>query len=514
MRDCRRTIVEPYRHDAFRSGASAGAVLLVASERGQQWVACVCACAEARGVRAGMSLAHARALLEGTPVGERPFTPSDDAQRLERLARWAQRFSPVVAVDEPDGLLLDVAGCEQLFGGDEEVVTRVDTALAQLGLQTRLALAPTIGCARAVSRFAAERVKIITPDRIREELALLPIAGLRIDPIFVGALHEMGIERIGSLFELPREELACRFGADLLRRLDQATGRVVETITRVCPAMPLEAARLFDGPITSLEAMVLTVRELLFSLVLQLEQRACGVRTLHVVVKRATAEPCRISITLTYPSCDVRHLWILLRPKVERLNLGYGVESITLSAARIGRMSARQGCFDHDERQNNDQADEAALGALLDRLMDRFGRRAVCGMVAVETHVPEAAFPLQPWSEAPARSPRQENNCTTRSTLHADRPSQLFAVPEPAQVISLTPDSPPSWMRWRGRESSVRCDLDLERLALPWWRAKRGSSLSPDGVRDYYEVQDDQGRLLWVFRDHVTKEWFVHGLWA
>jgi protein ImuB len=526
MRDVRRANANSYRRNASQSEPSTCAVLVVASERGKQWVACACDRAEARGVRAGMSLAHARALLQGAHVWERPFTPSGDTQRLERLARWAQRFSPVVAADEPDGLLLDMAGCERLFGKDEQVVRRIDAAFAQLGLQTRLALAPTVGCAWAVSRFAAERVRVIELEHVRDELAPLPIAGLRIDPIFVGALHEVGIERIGSLFELPREELACRFGADLLRRLDQATGEAVETITPLRPAMPLEATRLFDGPITSLEAMVLTVRELLFSLVLQLEQRACGVRTLDVVMKRVAAEPCRVSITLTYPSCDVRHLWTLLGPKLERINLGYGVESITLSAARIGRMSARQGCFDHGERQSGNQADEAALGELLDRLTDRFGRRAVCAMAVVESHVPEVAFPLRALTSVGSKLISDEKWASPAHPFVAqslrrfvalsclERPSQLFERPEPAQVISLTPDGPPSWMRWRGRECTVLRGLGPERIALPWWTSERGESPAPNAVRDYYEVQDDQGRLLWVFRDRATSGWFVHGQWA
>ena len=73
----------------------------------------------------------------------------------------------------------------------------------------------------------------------------------------------MGIEHIGSLFEIPRHELSCRFGPDLLRRLDQATGEVVEPITPVRTTAPIEAARLFEGAVTSLEAILVTARELL-----------------------------------------------------------------------------------------------------------------------------------------------------------------------------------------------------------------------------------------------------------
>lgn len=514
MREGQRTIADSNMRDACSSAASALAVVLVTTDRGKQWVACACERAAAKGVCVGMSLAHAKALLKGTQVWERPFTPVEDAQRLHRLARWAQRFSPVVAADEPDGLLLDVAGCEGLFGEDRRMVAMIDASFKKLNLPVRLALAPTVGCAWAVSRFAVDRIKIVAPEHVREELASLPIAGLRIDPLFVGALREVGVERIGALFDLPRQELACRFGADLLRKLDQATGEANETITPLHVSTPIEATRVFDGAVTSLEAIVITVRELLFTLVLQLEERNSGARTLDVVLQRISAEPARVSITLTYPSRDARHLWTLLHSKIERTNLGYGVESVSLHASRLGKLSPQQMCFGHVEHGSRGQGNEADWGELLDRLMDRLGRRAVCAMTAAETHVPEEAFPLQAWSPTQGRALGRNNDGMTESGGRFDRPSQLFEVPEPVQVIGLVPDGPPSWIRWRGRECGVRRGCGPERLALPWWEAKRGTSPSPNIARDYYEVEDDQGRLLWVFRDHVTNGWFVHGLWA
>ncbi|MDO8632730.1 MAG: DNA polymerase Y family protein [Phycisphaerales bacterium] len=514
MRERQRTIAGSNGRDACSSVESAFAVVLVAAERGRQWVACASERAEAKGVCVGMSLAHAKALLKGTQIGERPFTPAEDARRLHRLARWAQRFSPVVAPDEPDGLLLDVAGCEGLFGEDRRMVAMIDASFKKLNLPVRLALAPTIGCAWAVSRLAVDRIKIVTPERVREELAPLSVAGLRIDPLFVGALHEVGIERIGVLFDLPRQELACRFGADLLRRLDQATGEANEAITPLRVSTPIEATRNFDGAVTSLEAILITARELLFTLVLRLEERGCGARTLDVVLQRMSAEPSRISISLTYPSRDIRHLWTLLRPKIERTNLGYGVESVSLHASRLGKLSPQQLCFGHVEPGSESQGDEADWGELLDRLMDRLGPRAVCAMTVSETHVPEEAFPLRAWSQTQGRVPRRGNHDVAGNVGDVDRPSQLFEVPEPVQVVSLVPEGPPSWLRWRGRDCAVHCASGPERLALPWWEAQRGTSPSPNIARDYYEVEDDQGRLLWVFRDRATNGWFVHGLWA
>lgn len=502
------------RHDPRRPPAQPVAVLLVSRERGKEWIACACERAEAKGVCLGMGLAHAQALLRGADVWVQPFTPEEDAKRLRRLALWAQRFSPTVAADAPDGLLLDVAGCEHLFGGDGSMVAQVDRSLRKGRLSARLALAPTVGCAWAMARFNEDHITIVEAAHVRDALAPLSVAGLRIDPVFVTALHEVGIERIGSLLELPREELACRFGADLLRRLDQATGITAEAIVPERASTPPEVTRMFDGAVTSLEAITLTVRELLFALVLQLEERGCGARTLEVVFQRLSAEPWHITLMLTYPCRSVRHLWTLLGPRLERVNMGYGVESVVLRALRMGKLSAAQMYFAHGEDEDRLARDEAALGEFVDRLIDRFGSRGVLRISPVATHVPEEAFPLGKWSAKPKRRSRGDDDDRAAVAAVFDRPSQLLTVPEPVQVISLVPDGPPSWLHWRGREFAVRCAGGPERIALPWWRSKRDGPPSPDGGRDYYVVQDDCGRFLWVYRDRATKGWFVHGLWA
>lgn len=199
-------------------------VLLVSTTQGKQVIACHCARAEAARVRVGMSLAHARSLLTNAPLWIQPFMPEDDTHCLDQLARWALRFSPVVAPDYPDGLLLDIAGCEHLYGGEERLAEKVIASLEGLGLSVRLAIAPTFACAQAVVRYGKNRITIIPNDAVRASLTPLPVSALRIDHVVCEALTEVEIERIGELLRLPRNELAARFGSGLLKRLDQAVG--------------------------------------------------------------------------------------------------------------------------------------------------------------------------------------------------------------------------------------------------------------------------------------------------
>ena len=93
----------------------------------------------------------------------------------------------------------------------------------------------------------------------------------------------------------------------------------------------------------------------------------------------------------------------------------------------------------------------------------------------------------------------------------------LLAQPEPIQVMATTPDGPPQWLRWRGVEQRIVSSAGPMRLAPQWWKASRNRAIEPpshQGTRDYFKVQDEAGRWLWIFRRLDTSRWFVHDVWT
>jgi len=239
------------RRDRNAGGArntDANVVFLLTRQAGRrEVVACACRRARAAGVRPGMPLGEARALLpdadaedEANRVRIEPESPERDRAALESLAVWAQRFSPVVAVDAPDGLLIDATGCARLFKGENRLLRRVRASLARLGFQSRVAIGPTNGCARAVARFGNETARIVANDGAREAIAPLSTAALDIDEKTTAGLSEVGIDTIGQLLAVPRSALRARFDETLLLRLDQALGDAMEMMH---PARGRPAAR-------------------------------------------------------------------------------------------------------------------------------------------------------------------------------------------------------------------------------------------------------------------------------
>ncbi|RIK65792.1 MAG: hypothetical protein DCC65_11680, partial [Planctomycetota bacterium] len=462
----------------------------------------------------------ARALLAGVRVREHPAAPHEDRTALRRLARWMLRFAPVVSPDAPDGLMLDISGCGQLFGGERAHARRIAAALRGWGLHPRLAVAPTFACAWAMARFGAEDIAWVGDDAVRDALSPLPVAALRIAEASADHLADIGIERIEHLWALPRDELAARFGADLLHRLDLLTGAAAETIQPIHEARRFEVAHVFDGPVRRIEIVEATTRQLLAALVEQLHAADRGVVELAAVFRRAGAGPASppsasppdraagdaaTSLRLTYPSRDAAHLWKLLWPRLERTHLGHGVEEIILRAVRTGRVINEQAVFLRETRRDF-AGGAVALGELVDHLVSRLGEQTVTRVRPEETYVPEYAFAHDAVRED---APRAAGRAVLADrVIHpAPRPSRLFEPPERARVLSLVPDGPPVWLDWRERSGEVVSGVGPERISFPWWKG------GPAVERDYYEVEDEHGRRLWVYRDGGSGAWFVHGQW-
>lgn len=532
-------------------------MLLIATDRGVERVACACETAAATGVRHGMTVAHARSLLAGRRIRIAPHRPEDVARSLDRLVQWAFRFSPVVTADDPDGLLLDISGCAHLYAGEERLAKAIISSLEQWRFPARVCVGPTAAVARAVARYSAERIMVIPDHAAGDELCFLPVSALGVEPAIRNALAEIGVVNLDQLLNLPREELAPRFGTALLSRIDHALGLAHELIEPARATEPVEFVRTFEGPVLNQEVIFLTVQELLRNMIARLAADESGVCRMTLTFHRIdqsheTMQPRSheetamtksepdISLALSFPSRDFKHLWSLLRPRLERVHLGYGIEEIVLRVLQIQRLWPIQLDLWPDAASPTHRDNATVLGQWHDQVIERIGRRAVVKMRPVERYLPEEAFASTAMETIGAK-PQGEK---TQGSYPAMRPSKLHVPPLHARVIALVPDGPPAWIQWQGREEHVTCSYGPERLSGPWWDAQRGNEATrqrdnkaklpgskhtqpspsphhhvaalPHGrsstTRDYFVIQTEPGLWLWVFRDQGG-EWFVHGEW-
>ncbi|MEM6567840.1 MAG: hypothetical protein AAF957_05490 [Planctomycetota bacterium] len=486
---------------------------------GRALVADRCNEAARRGVRVGLSLAEAQALIDprvraksGDPWVEE-VSDERDLRALHALGQWAMgRFSPVVALDPPNGLFLDVAGTERLFGDENELCRAILRAMHRFGIGARIAVADTVGAAWGVSRFGRTPRTILASGDEETALGPLPVESLRLAEATCDALRELGVETVHQLLRLDRDRVAARFGGDVALRLDQAVGRAFEPVTPLAYETPPQAERAFEGPVEDAEAIAVTAEELVRELAKDLERARRGVLEATLVLEPSDLPPRRLPITLARPSADAQHLWTMLRPKVETAHLGFGIERVRFVAVRTGRLRSRQARAwqSADDRDERTHTLDRRVGELVDVLVARLGPEGVLATRAEPSHLPELAYswlrpdePRPPLPSGPAAAPI------------APRPSRLFTSPEPATFEALDDHGAPRRLRWRGIAYRVRSARGPERLARPWWD---DSPAWPDGsphtVRDYYRLETACGRSLWTFREPKHGRAFVHGEWT
>ncbi|MDX6752534.1 DNA polymerase Y family protein [Geminicoccaceae bacterium 1502E] len=482
--------------NAARRGSplSAGEPLaLVLPERGVPRLVAVNPAARAHGLQPGLSLADARAILPGLPV--RPADPAGDAAALASLALWCGRWSPLVAVDGAEGIILDITGCAHLFGGETALLETVRRRLEALGLTVRTGLAGRRAAAWAWARFGAGG--LLGQERQEEVLAELPAAALRLPEETVAALGRLGFRQVGQLAALPRSVLLTRFGAELPAALDRLLG-LDET-----PFVPLReparfAARLsWAEPVGSTAALERALRRLLESLCGDLERACRGARRVRLGLHRVDGEVAVLEAAAGRPVRDPGHLFRLLAPRLDGLDAGFGIELMLLEALETAPLDPRQADLAGD-------AEEEAVARLADQLAMRLGAERVLRLEPAESHVPERAVRLLPATAMPALRPW---------LARQPRPLRLLSRPEPLEAVAPVPDGPPARLTWKRTAWLVAAAQGPERLLPEWWRPEdEGRRL-----RDYYRLTLEDGRALWVFREGAYGEseppvWRLHGL--
>ena len=461
----------------------------------------------AAGAQPGVMLADARTLCPSLVAV--PADHAGDLAFLEELAVWSQRWGPWSALDRPDGVIVDVTGAAHLFGGEAGLLTDARSAFARRRLAVRLAIAPTAGAAWALAHYGPPDAVLHAADDPAQRLAQLPVPALRLDDDTVILLKRLGLKRLGDLHGVHREALVRRFrnrrsaAANPLIRMDQLLGRVPEPLLPVVAVhAPLVQRRLME-PIRHRELLEQVLADLATDMARALDGQALGARRLELGLWKVDGEVIVRRLEVSAPSRDATHLASLFGRKLENVDAGFGIEMVRLRASWTEPLALAQRDIEASAENHG-----ISLAACIDRLTVRLGADAVRRPVPQASHLPERA---QRWLGAlePEKTVQHELE------FHA-RPLKLLDRPEPISVIYETPDGLPKRFRWRRDTHDVIRAEGPERIAPEWWRQR-----STTRLRDYYRIEDGQGRRYWIYRSGLVgdgrggvPEWFLQGLSA
>lgn len=369
--------------------------VIAEARNGAQRLYALNAAAEASGLHAGLSLADARARFPALAVAA--ADPQADARLLASLADACERYTPLLALDGPEGLLLDVTGCAHLFGGEEGMVRDLLDRLRRHGFHARAALAGTAGAAFALARFPASAARrgVVVPaeEDIAPLLAALPLAALRLDARHIEALGRLGLRRVGDLLGKPRAPLAARFGTELPDRIEAVLGLAPVALDYRFPPPVFCAERNLFDPVEQTEAVLDLTLRLAASLAQALERHGVGARRLDLALFRVDGQVTRLAVGSGRPLREPAAVRRLFAEKIATLSClepGFGFDLVRLAAREVAPLVEQQPGFAAQE----DGA--GALDGLIDRLSIRFGVRQVGVAVTLDSHWPEAAAGSRP----------------------------------------------------------------------------------------------------------------------
>lgn len=504
------------------------------------------------------ALASAAGLYAGQPVRDAHAQCADLVTRaayehreqafLNALHRWAGKFSPWVAAQPPDALVIDLTGCAHLFGGETALCAQMVEECSDLGLTVRTGLADTLGAAWALARYTTgDRQQTRNGDAIDQEapatrakagkrrhwerggaapsvtagpagdsrvaapgaawaaLAPLPVAALRLPAHTQDALVRVGLRRVGDLMDQPRASLARRFGRGVLDRLDQAIGSAPEPIS---PARAPDrfALRLsFPDPIGLEEDVAEGFSRMTDRMCDSLTKQGRGARVIRLEAHRCDQIMHWQTVTLANAMQDPARIMPLIRLKIPELEAGPGIDMLRMEAVHTEPVHARTMAGHAEATAEAMRRRDGGRGVedLIGRLGARLGMEAITRYHPAESHIPEKAWKTVPaaWSEA----------ATDWPVMDRPRPALMWP-PEPVMAPDVPRLSPE--FRWRGRDWVTAAVRGPERIAPEWWLEDPAWRSGP---RDYWDVHTTRGDRLWLFYAHggeLSSGWFCHGAFA
>jgi len=511
-----------------------------------QYVVAPCEHAQRLGVRAGMSMAAALALVPGlqTCAKDEPR----EQQLLEKLATRAHRFTPRVSLAPPDGLLLEVKGSLHLFGGAAGLCHALEDECRASGVKPVLALAP-VPLAALVGARAGRALRITDPAQLIGHIASLSLFTLRWPLEVIGRLQQVGVNTIGEVLRLPRGGFARRFGKAQLAMLDRLTGRDADLQHRFRARERFRRKHELLYELEQHEAILRTLEPLLQELGEFLKSRQCGITRLDCILQHRHAPPTRCVLRLAAPASNARHFTRLFGERLAALSLPEPVRACELrSGALVSRAPTAESLWQPGEHGGGASAEAPEL---IEHLRARLGHEAVYGLRMMEAHRPEKAWvatdlrsPEVPQrvsaASQPGTTPRIGRGYTRRLSAEGTGGAAKAAHPAratgkgahgPQQALNVS-GSPkqaglPPWPAFRRpvwllpapealieREGLPRHGGALRLLAGPE-RVETGWWDGGDVSRDYYVALDVHGVRLWIFRERTPPHrWFLQGVFG
>ena len=424
-------------------------------------------------------------------------TPAEVEHReLVSLACWARRITPLVSLEPPQALVLEVGGSLKLWEGLDSIKKALNKELGRRRLTAHLCAAPTALAALWLARGGHEDV--LSAKQLAGRLGALPLRVTGWPQATRRLLKKMGMGTVGDCLRLPRDGLVRRVGQRYLDDLDQSLGQQQDLRAAFCPDRRFSSVVEFQEEVAEPQVIADAGKKLILRLAEALHRHQAQIASCRYGFHHLRRPPTVVRINLVVPTYEARKITDLFLSRLETLSLPAPVTALNLTTGKTTPMTGLNSTL---FPACPETAPETTLGELTARLRTRFSAEDIHGLGLAMDHRPEAA-----WSKA--KDHRPEAAWSRMKNLRAGPVAAKDASGHPRRPLWLLP-APVSVATADGGWKHLRLESGPERVEAGWWEGL-------DTSRDYYVARGSRGKRLWVFRDRRSDrgDWYLHGIFG
>jgi protein ImuB len=436
------------------------------------------------------------------------------------LREFAYNFSPTVEETRPGTVVIDIDGCELLFGSAyqlaNEVARRASASRTQGGLESTVSVAIAANPDAAI--HAATRLKGITFVSKGEELTCLgefPVDHL--DPSLINVekkvadeiletLKLWGVRTFADFASLPVAGVSERLGQVGVKLQQLAAGKSERHLKIEQPAPVFAYSIEIEHPLTELEPLSFIFSPLLNQLCASLNAYALATNELCVEMQLEDQTVHQRRLTLPYPMRDHKVFLKLLLLDTEMHPPQSAVRAVSISCEPVKPRVLQNGLFVPLAPAPD------KLELTLARLAKLLGEENIGSPTLLDTHRPDA-FSMKHFTLATTPEVRKRRKGTNSQIAMRNSQSvlgfRMFRPPLRAMVQTNQgrPTQVSAWSKQRSVYGKVVNLSGPWRTTGDWWRE--------DGwARDEWDVMLErlgQRALYRIYRELETEAWFVEG---
>ncbi len=451
------------------------------------------------------------------------------------LENFAYAFSPVVEETAVDTVVIDVEGCELLFGSAYELAKEISKCASRTkdvgGLESKVnvALAANPDTAIHAARFC-KGITFTAPGEELTGLGDLPLNVLQYSLVgieepraneILETLNLWGVRTFKEFAELPLAGVSERLGQEGLKLQQLAAGKTSRHLKLKQPSPVFQSSIELEYPVAQLEGLSFIFARLLNQICASLNAYALATNAIEVDLKLERGANHELKLNLPYPMRDHKVFLKLLLLDTEMHPPPSAVVAVNITCEPVKPRLLQTGLFIPLAPEPE------KLELTLARLGKLLGAENIGSPELLDTHRPDA-FRMQRFvlkevkrkkgkgrvgSKQQTANSRQQEAITPQSVIRDPKSVLGFRVFRPplralVQAERGYPTEISAWDKTRSVHGKVVGVAGPWRTTGDWWRT--------DGwARDEWDVAVESGLQLQVlyriYRELSSGTWFVQG---